>query len=88
MIAQTSLLAYVEVLESIGTRQMQIYKTIEEIGPCSNTMISKRLHLPINCITGRSNELRKQGLVYSPHKAQCPITKKKVMFLKVKHKLR
>lgn len=88
MIQETSLLAYIEVLENIGQRQMQVYKIIEQHGPMSNTQISEKLYLPINCITGRTNELRKQKLIINSKKDICPITKKRVMFWKVKHKLK
>ncbi len=88
MIQHTSLIAYVEVLENIGERQTQVYKILEAWGSMSNTMIAAKLNLPINCITGRTNELRKKGLIINIYKGTCPITKKYVLFWKVKHKLK
>ena len=87
MIENTSLLAYIKVIENLGERQEQVYKAIAGFGECSNTMISNRLHLPINCITPRVNELRKKNLVREAYKGTCPFTDKKVLFWKVAHKL-
>jgi len=72
----TSLLAYAEVLEDLGERQIKVYKTIREFGSggCNNKMISKKLKLPINSITGRVNELRKMGIVLHYKKDICPIS--------------
>lgn len=76
----TSLLAYVEVLEDLGNRQMEVLKAIDRLEPCNNLMISRDLNLPINCITGRSNELKKKGLIKEDHLGICPITKRKTIF--------
>lgn len=88
MIQETSLLAYVEVLENISERQSHVYKILDEFGTLNNTMIAKKLNLPINCITGRTNELRRKGLIINIYKGTCPITKKRTLFWKVKHKLK
>jgi DNA-binding MarR family transcriptional regulator len=87
MIQDTSLLAYAEVLENLGERQMQVYKAISELGECSNTMIAEKLNLPISSITPRVNELRKKKAVRESHRDHCPITGRKVIFWKVSHKL-
>ncbi len=81
---ETSLLAYVGVLENLGERQMQVYKAIADLKSCSNTMISSYLHLPINCIVGRTNELRKMKVVIQDKKDICPITNKIVIFWRIR----
>ena len=86
-VRETSILAYCEVLENLGERQQEVYKSIKELKSCSNSMISKYLNLPINCITGRVNELRKRGVVMQSKKDTCPITGKKVLFWKVVMKI-
>ena len=80
---ETSLIAYANLLENLGERQMDVYKVIHRMGPISNTEISDYLHLPINCITGRTNELVKKEMVMEAKKDLCPITNKLVIFWKV-----
>jgi predicted transcriptional regulator len=60
---QTSLLAYQEIKQELGSRQKLVYAAITELRSATNQEISKFLDLPINCITPRVLELRKQGLV-------------------------
>jgi len=65
-------------------RQLQVYNIIKGLGACSNSMIAHKLKLPINCITGRVNELRnKLKLVGFSHKDTDPYTKRKVIYWKV-----
>lgn len=80
MVQKTSLLAYAEVLENLGERQMQVLKAIEELVICNNLMISKHLNLPINSVTPRVRELRGKRLVREFKKGECPITGKMTMF--------
>jgi len=80
MIQQTSLLAYSEVLENLGERQLLVLKVIDKIEPCNNTQIANYLNLPINYITPRVHELRKLKLVKLIKIDTCPITHKKSMF--------
>ena len=63
MIQQTSLMAYDGVKPRIGNRQGQILECLREHGPMTNKMISRKMGLPINCVTPRVLELRKLGLV-------------------------
>jgi len=83
----TSILAYYEVLENLGERQVEVYKVIRELESCNNTMIAKHLNLPINSITPRTNELRKYGVVMEDKKAICPYTKKLTIFWRVRRRL-
>jgi len=87
MIQDTSLLAYTEILENLGERQLQVYTAIAELGECSNTMLAEKLNLPISSITPRVGELRKKKVVRESHRDYCPLTGRKVIFWKVSHKL-
>ena len=82
----TSILAWYQILENLGERQVKVYKAIKDLKFCSNTMISQHLNLPINCITGRVNELRKYNVVRMYKKDICPITKKRVIFWSIKRR--
>lgn len=86
-IRPTSLLVYADVLENLGERQTIVYKAILDLKSSSNTMIAEHLNLPINCITPRVNELRKDGVVMQDKKDVCPITKKIVLFWRVRRKI-
>jgi len=78
---QTSLEAYKEISSELSSRCFQVYKAIREIEPCTLAMISKRMNLPINCITGRVFELRcKYKKVAYAGTNICPVTKHKAMF--------
>lgn len=81
-IQPTSLLAYEEVLENLGTRQVQVFVVIRELKSCNNLMISKKLNIPINSITPRVNKLRKFGIVFQHKKDKCPFTKRLTIFWK------
>ncbi len=72
--------AFYYILETLGERQEQVFKTIKEIQPCSNLMISKKLNLPINCVTGRVKELRDFAVVRFYKKDICPETRMKVTY--------
>jgi sugar-specific transcriptional regulator TrmB len=76
-------LAWAEVLENLGERQIVVYKALLELKSANNTMISNYLNLPINCITPRINELRKKGLVRKDRIDICPYTKKQTIFWRV-----
>lgn len=84
MITQTSLQAYNRIKEEIGERQLQVYQTLKELLYATNTMISKKIKLPINSITPRIFELRQKGLVEYSHTSWCPITKMKAKYWKCK----
>lgn len=83
----TSLIAFADILESLGERQRQVYKIIRENQPINNTRISEIANLPINSIVPRTNELRKEGVVRLSHKAICPITGKLTMFWRCSRRL-
>jgi len=47
----------------LGKRQLQVWECLKVFGPMSNRELSKRVGLPINCVTGRMKELREMGAV-------------------------
>ena len=83
----TSLLAYADVLEELGERQTQVYCVIRNLKSCNNQMIANFLHLPINSITPRVNELRKKHIVMMDKKELCPYTKRLTCYWRVRRRL-
>lgn len=83
----TSILAYAEVLENISERQTQVYTVIRNLKSCNNVMIAEFLHLPINSITPRVNELRKLHIVMMDKKELCPHTKRLTCYWRVRRRL-
>jgi predicted transcriptional regulator len=79
---ETSLIAYDIVYSKISPRRKQVLECLEN-GEMTNAMISKKLSLPINCITGRTNELVKMGLVVESYKDKCPITNNLAIFWRI-----
>jgi DNA-binding MarR family transcriptional regulator len=68
----------------IGARQEAVRKLLmdsKEMGlpGLNNREIAENLHLPINTITPRVNELRKMGFVENAGIAFDPVTKRRVM---------
>lgn len=63
MIQQTSLDAYKYARKQIAERQARVMGCLRADGPMSDQEIADRLGLPINCITGRRNELWRMGYV-------------------------
>ena len=80
---QTSLDAWNNLQLGIGQRQMQVYLAIKDMREATNAMLSKRLQLPINCITPRTLELRHLGMVVESYRDKCPITGRSAIFWKV-----
>jgi hypothetical protein len=83
-VAETSLLAYFDIEEELGSRQSLVLDAIRTLKACSNTMIAQYLNIPINCITPRVWELRERSLVTELKKDICPITKRNVIFWSLK----
>jgi predicted ArsR family transcriptional regulator len=63
VVAQTSLLTYVEIKGKLGAKQRQVYDALRKIEPASNWDVAEYLYWPINQVTGRMNELCYRGLV-------------------------
>ena len=83
-VQSTSIIGLYSILGELGDRQKQVLVAIKQIQPCNNLQISRHLHLPINQITPRCQELRKKGLVILHHIGACPITKRASNFYIIK----
>lgn len=83
MIRQTSIMAYLEMIDKINYRQYQIICGLRHFGSANNTMIARYLNLPINCVTPRVRELYKKGLILIDEYNICPYTHKKTIFWKL-----
>ncbi len=81
-ILATSLLAYADILETLGERQIQVFRKLRELKFASNFQLSKALNLPVNRITPRIKEMRDWGIVMFYKKDICPETKKLVIYWK------
>ena len=74
-VKQTSIEAFIEILPKIGDRQDQVLEHLRWVGMATDRMIAASLKLPINCITGRRNELVKSGLLKKSMVDFCQATK-------------
>lgn len=65
MIQQTSINAYMLLVETTGLGEMQlkVLKAFRIYGNSTNKEIAHKLNLPINSITPRTNELVKAGIL-------------------------
>ena len=59
---QTSLVAYMEIKDSLTKRENQVYSMLERM-PMTKKQLATMLHLDINQVTGRTNSLHAKGLV-------------------------
>ena len=73
-IVDTSLDAFQSIKPELGSRQAAVFDVIQYLKSPSNAEISRFMGLPINSITGRTNELRKKGLVKDTGKRVCKVT--------------
>jgi hypothetical protein len=62
---QTSILSFIQLKDEqvLGKRQLMVYKFINFHPNSSDREISQGCQLPINCVTGRRNELVRSGFV-------------------------
>jgi hypothetical protein len=70
----TSLQALSKVHKTLGARQALVLEYLRNAGPHTNAEIAEGLHIPINGITPRTNELRKKMLVLEGETRRCQIT--------------
>jgi len=61
-VRQTSIDSYKSLLDKLGAKQRLIYDAFC-ITPLTNAEVADFLKMPINCVTGRTNELVEMGLV-------------------------
>lgn len=84
-VASTSINAYrTEVLPSLGERQKCVYEELTKAHDLTNSELASRLNWPINTITPRVHELRKEGLVIEETKRKCRVTGRTVSAWSVK----
>ena len=83
MVNQTSIQAYKELNDNTSDRQRLVLNAFRTLEIANNKMISEYLSLPINCITGRYNELKDLKFLTFSHKALCPYTSKMTEFFKL-----
>ncbi len=63
-----SLDAYERIRYSLPRRERQVYEAFAKIGPATNRQISIETDLEINQVTGRTNQLVKDGIIYGKDK--------------------
>ena len=80
----TSIEAYGNIYETLGQRQQQVYDGFEGNGSCTNLEISHLMQIPINCVTPRTNELVKRGLIVEECKRVCNISGRRSISWKIK----
>jgi|GEM_PF-4920674 len=78
----TSLLAYSEVIENLGEKQMLVFRKLRELKFASNFQLSKELRIPVNRICPRIKELRDYKIVMFYKKDICQDTNKLVTYWK------
>ena len=80
MIQQTSINAFEGIRKELGNRQEIVLETLRNLEVANNTIIAKKLGLPINQITPRVLELREKGLIIKDSMRICPVTKRITWF--------
>lgn len=80
---RTSIDAYNNIKPELKGRRKVVYDEIEKLGNATNTEIATSLGVPINQITGRTNELVKMGLVAEGGKRMCRITGKNCIYWEI-----
>lgn len=85
-IQATSLLAYAEVLEHLGEKQLIVLKCLSELKSATNLMIARKLGWDINRVVPRIFELRKMNLVTESKIDFCKISGKVAIYWKFEQK--
>ena len=80
----TSIEAYGNIYETLGQRQQQVYDGFEGNGSCTNLEISHLMQIPINCVTPRTNELVKKGLIVEDEIRICNVSGRRAISWKVR----
>lgn len=74
MSTDTSLLAWAEIMPSLGEKQMAVYAILKVMSDMTNAEIARALGWPINTVTPRTLELRSYGLVKDNGVRPCGVT--------------
>jgi hypothetical protein len=82
-VRNTSIQAF-RSIDNLSHRQEDVLSALGGLGTACNLEVASSLHLPINSITPRMNELVKMGEVIESHRAVNPITHKRVIYWMIK----
>lgn len=83
MVTQTSLLAYKEILPTLGKRQQQILDIFAQHIVLTDQEIATYSSLPINCVTPRRNELENKGYIIKLGNKVSQYTNKLVSYYRI-----
>jgi predicted transcriptional regulator len=85
-VTDTSLAAYDSIAGQLSEKRKAVLTALKQLEPASNAHVAEFLHWPINCVTGRMNELRKLGFVRPRGKKPGPPTGRFVYYWEtIKH---
>jgi hypothetical protein len=85
MIQDTSLWAYAQATQSLGKKQKEVLDALRYFPDATNAEIAGHLKWPINRVTPRMGELRKQALVLEAGRRVCKVTGSTAHAWKAKH---
>ena len=74
MLQDTSLHAYALATQNLGAKQKAVLDALRFFPDATNAEIAAHLAWPINRVTPRCYELRKQGLVFESCRRRCKVT--------------
>ena len=83
-VTETSREAYHSIYDTLGQRQQEVYDGFLGNGSCTNLELSHLMQIPINCVTPRTNELVKRGLIVKDIIRECNVTGNRAISWKVK----
>ena len=83
-VTETSKEAYDSIYDTLGQRQQEVYDGFLGNGSCTNLELSHLMQIPINCVTPRTNELVKRGLIVEECKRVCNISGRRAISWKIK----
>lgn len=81
MMRETSIAAYRAIEHTLSDKRRRVMSIIANYGPISNKQIALMLGWPINCVTGRTNELVKAGLVIDYCKSREASGKQSILWM-------
>lgn len=85
MIQDTSLHAYAVATQHLGKKQKEVLDALRFFPDATNAELAAWLSWPINRVTPRCQELRKQGLVLEAGRRTCKVTGGMAHSWKAKH---
>jgi DNA-binding MarR family transcriptional regulator len=71
----SSLDAYYSKAAKLQANEEEVLRVLQDLGPLTNRELSDALGWKINRITGRTNSLRKKGLLVDAGKVKDPLSK-------------